>query len=102
MYCGAITSRRYGASWSDGTRRCCRKRDQLSLDFVLWLENFSIAHLAENFTDYEILDWPIAKDEIRLPRDFDEARYRELNPDVTIDGRKHLLHRGFAEQRRYK
>ena len=78
------------------------KRDQLSLDFVLWQENFRIAHLAENFTDYELLDWPVVKHGIRLPRDFDEARYRELNPDVTMDGRKHFLHHGFAEKRRYK
>lgn len=78
------------------------KRDQLSLNFVLWSENFSIGHLPGKFTDFEFLDWPVMKNDIRLPRDFDEARYRELNPDVTMDGGKHFLLHGAAENRRYK
>jgi len=37
-----------------------------------------------------------------VPRDFDDARYHELNPDVVGNGRKHYLLHGAAAQRAYK
>jgi hypothetical protein len=40
-----------------------------------------------------------------LPRDFDDARYLELNPDLAnadIDLRKHYLLSGQKEKRRYR
>ena len=38
----------------------------------------------------------------RLPRDFDDACYLQLNPDVSINARKHYLLYGHAEGRPYK
>jgi hypothetical protein len=35
-------------------------------------------------------------------RDFDDARYQALNPDVDIDCRKHYLLFGAAEGRSYR
>ena len=77
-------------------------RDQLSLNPVAWFDRFEIGYLDQNFLEYDLLRWPIIKNGIRVPRDFDDARYRELNPDVVIDCRKHYLLHGAAEGRAYK
>jgi len=47
----------------------------------------------------------VLKDNLRLPRDFDDALYLELNPDLAnagIDLRKHFLLSGQLEKRRYR
>jgi hypothetical protein len=77
-------------------------RDQLSLNPVAWYDAFEIGYLPFDFLEYELLEWPVVKHGIRVPRDFDDVRYRELNPDVTTDCRKHYLLHGAAEGRRYK
>jgi Protein of unknown function (DUF616) len=77
-------------------------RDQLSFNPVAWLARFDVGYLDRAFEDYQLLDWPVVKDGIRLPRDFDDARYLALNPDVDFDARRHWLYHGAAEQRRYK
>ena len=49
-------------------------------------------------------DWPVLKDNLRLPRDFDDALYLELNPDLAnadIDLRKHC-YRSKRKKRRYR
>jgi hypothetical protein len=61
----------------------CRARARAAVDAVL-----ACAHLL--------------KDGVRLPRDFDSARYPALNPDVNFNARRHYLYRGAAEDRRYK
>ena len=51
------------------------------------------------------MDWPVVKGGLRLPRDFDEASYLELNPDLASVGmnlRKHYLLHGLREGRRYR
>src|SRR5208283_4209974 len=65
------------------------KRDQLSLNPAMWLETFNPAYLAQRFSDFELLDWPVIKDDIRLPRDFEDARYLQLHPDVNFNARRH-------------
>jgi hypothetical protein len=57
------------------------------------------------FATDSLLDWPVLKDNLRLPRDFDDARYLELNPDLAnadIDLRKHYLLSGQKEKRKYR
>jgi hypothetical protein len=81
------------------------KRDQLSMLPSCWFSAFAIEYLPKRFDKYELLEWPIIKDGLRLPRDFDEAVYLELNPDLastTINLRKHYLLWGQAERRRYR
>jgi hypothetical protein len=81
---------------------CHSLRDQLSLNPVAWFDGFSIGYLGYDFLDFELLEWPVIKDGVRVPRDFDDARYHELNPDVTGNGRKHYLLYGAADHRPYK
>ncbi|HKH02091.1 MAG TPA: hypothetical protein VKB08_15385 [Bradyrhizobium sp.] len=41
-----------------------------------------------------MLDWPVIKSNLRVPRDFDEASYLKLNPDLAhlkMELRKHYL-----------
>ena len=48
---------------------------------------------------------PIVIDNLRVPRDFDEALYLELNPDLAnldMDLRKHYLLWGLKENRKYR
>lgn len=81
------------------------KRDQLSLLPSCWSQEFSVEYLPLEFERFELLDWPVVIDGIRLPRDFDDDRYAQLNPDVrraNVNCRKHYLQAGFKEQRRYK
>lgn len=51
-------------------------RDQLSLPLAAWSHRFKIEHVAPDFPENDFLEWPI----VRLSRDFDERRYRALNP----------------------
>jgi hypothetical protein len=82
---------------------CQSMRDQLSLNPVMWFDRFTPTYLNLRFADFELLDWPLVKGAIRLPRDFDDARYVELNIDVRHhDARHHYLFYGAAEGRRYK
>jgi hypothetical protein len=77
-------------------------RDQLSLNPVMWFDAFQIGYLDRDFHDYELLDWPVLKDNLRVPRDFDDVRYRELHPNLDMNCRKHYLLHGAAEGRPYK
>jgi hypothetical protein len=82
---------------------CHSRRDQLSLLPVCWLENFEPDYIPLEFD--ELLDWPLIKHGLRVPRDFDDALYLELNPDLaglTIDPRKHYLLYGQNENRKYR
>jgi hypothetical protein len=52
-----------------------------------------------------LLEWPVVKDGLRVPRDFDDALYLELNPDLAnliMDPRKHYLLHGQNEHRKYR
>lgn len=75
-------------------------RDQLSLNFVAWEKNFEIDYIDGNFNDFA--EPGIIREKRRVPRDFRDDVYLELNPDVKINPRKHYLHHGAAEGRRYK
>jgi len=77
-------------------------RDQLSFNPIAWLERFEVGYLDLSFEDYELLEWPVIKHGVRLPRDFDDARYLALHPDVNFSPRRHFLYYGAAEGRRYK
>ena len=77
-------------------------RDQLSLNAVAWFDRFEIEYLSINFRDWDMCERPVLKDGVRLPRDFDDARYKELNPDVDFNCRRHYLLYGAAEGRAYK
>ena len=77
-------------------------RDQLSFNPVTWFERFEVGYLDLAFEDFQLLDWPVVKDGIRVPRDFDDARYLAFNPDVYFDARRHWLYHGALEGRRYK
>jgi hypothetical protein len=73
---------------------CHSKRDQLSLPPACWFENFELQYMP--LTAHELLDWPVIKDGLRVPRDFDDALYLELNSDLaglTMDPRKHRKYR---------
>ena len=90
--------------WS-GQTLAHSKRDQLSMLPSCWFVNFEIEYLRRRFDRYELLDWPVIKDGLRLPRDFDEATYLDLNPDLAsigMDLRKHYLLHGLGERRRYR
>jgi hypothetical protein len=81
------------------------KRDQLSLLPACWFEGFEPEYLPIEFDAYQLLDWPVIKDNLRVPRDFDEALYLELNPDlrtIGMDLRKHYLLCGQNENRSYR
>jgi hypothetical protein len=77
-------------------------RDQLSFNPVTWFKQFEVGYLGFAFGDYQLLEWPVLKNGIRVPRDFDDARYLAFNPDVYFDPRRHWLYHGAAEGRRYK
>lgn len=81
------------------------RRDQLSMLPSCWFSGFEIAYLPKRFDAYDLMDWPVVRDGLRLPRDFDEAVYLQLNPDLAsteADLRKHYLLHGQAEGRRYR
>jgi hypothetical protein len=81
------------------------KRDQLSWNFCAWKLGFSFTSINENLLSNSMFDWPVLANPIRVPRDFDDELYLSLNPDVRQLGlppRKHYLHIGAAEKRRYR
>ena len=77
-------------------------RDQLSLNPVAWFDQFDIGYLELEFLDHDLLDWPVYKDGFRVPRDFDDERYRELHPGLDMNCRKHYLLHGAAAGLPYK
>jgi hypothetical protein len=84
---------------------CHSRRDQLSLLPACWSENFDLEYVPAGFATGSLLDWPVLKGNLRLPRDFDDALYLKLNPDLAnakIDLRKHYLLTGQREKRRYR
>jgi hypothetical protein len=68
----------------------------------MWFHYFEPSYLPLKFADFELLDWPVVADNVRVPRDFDDDRYLQLNPDVTFNPRRHFLHEGAAQGRPYK
>lgn len=81
------------------------KRDQLSWNFCAWLNGFEFTSVDEYVNSNSLFDWPVMASAARVPRDFDDIRYLEINPDVNRAGmnpRKHYLRYGFRENRRYK
>jgi len=90
--------------WSDQIQSRS-KRDQLSMMPSCWSVNFAIEFIPERFDKFELLEWPVLKQGLRLPRDFDEVCYLHLNPDLAtigMDLRKHFLLQGQGEGRKYK
>ena len=90
--------------WADQTL-AHSKRDQLSMVPSCWFAGLEIEYLRKRFDEYQLLEWPVVKDGLRLPRDFEEASYLELNPDLAsigMDLRKHYLLHGLRERRRYR
>jgi Protein of unknown function (DUF616) len=84
---------------------CHSRRDQLSLLPACWLENFDPEYIPLRFDAFDLLDWPVIKNNLRVPRDFDDALYLELNPDLAtlnMDPRKHYLLWGQNEHRKYR
>ncbi len=81
---------------------CHSKRDQMSLNPVMWSEQFAYSVMPESFRKRELFDWPVIKHGVRVPRDFEDVRYREINPDVTGNCRKHYIEVGATEGRSYK
>ena len=84
---------------------CHSRRDQLSLLPSCWSEGFNPEYIPAGFDASGLLDWPVLKDNLRLPRDFDDRLYLELNPDLAhadIDPRKHYLLSGQSENRKYR
>jgi hypothetical protein len=77
-------------------------RDQISFNPVSWYYRFNFGYINLKFKDLKLFDWPVVKDGLRVPRDFDDARYLEFNPDVTHNPRRHFLYQGAIEGRRYK
>jgi len=81
---------------------CHSKRDQLSLNPVMWFDQFTPTYMDLHLNDFELLEWPVVKNNVRLPRDFDDARYLELHPGVTSNPRRHYLLYGAKDGRHYK
>ena len=69
-------------------------RDQLSFNPVAWFHKLQFGYINMNFQDMQLLQWPMIRDGIRVPRDFDDARYVLLNPDVVANPRRHYLKSG--------
>lgn len=81
------------------------KRDQLSFNVVAWFHGLGLGHLPGSLIDNALMKWPTPNKGVRVPRDFDDARYAQLHPDVALSGmppRKHYLLYGHKEGRRYK
>ncbi len=96
--------RRVMDSWQEQIF-CHSRRDQLSMLPACWFERFEPEYLPLGFDAYELLEWPVLRDNLRVPRDFDDALYLALNPDlatVGMDLRKHYLLHGQNEKRKYR
>jgi hypothetical protein len=79
------------------------KRDQLSFNFAVSRHGMRLDAFPGLIHDNEILEWLLNLK--RLPRDFDEQRYLDLNADVArtkVNPRYHYLHHGMNEGRAYK
>jgi hypothetical protein len=77
------------------------RRDQLSLNPVMWSYGFHPSYLPLQFSDYELLEWPYSGN-VRLPYDFEDARYLQIHPEVTRDPRRHYLYEGVVNRLDYK
>ncbi len=81
------------------------KRDQLGWNFAAWVTGINLTTVDEHLQSNSLFDWPALTNPIRVPRDFDNDRYLALNEDVRrsgMDPRKHYLHFGHTEGRRYR
>jgi hypothetical protein len=81
------------------------KRDQLSWNVCAWWHRFHYHEIDENPFENPIFEWPIIKNNIRLPRDFDDIIYLAMHPDVKASGmnpRLHYIRHGHLEGRPYK
>lgn len=78
-------------------------RDQLSFKFAAWIHDFEPTTIELDFLNNDVLEWLVASN--RLPRDFNDACYLRLHPDVAaagVDPRKHYFFTGAAEGRAYR
>lgn len=92
-----------GAEWWAQVLQYSR-RDQLSWNYCAWRQGFRFHSIDEKLEDNDYFTWPNVVG-VRLPRDFDDANYLALNPDVAQVGmnpRLHYLDYGHSEGRRYK
>jgi hypothetical protein len=81
------------------------KRDQLSWNVCAWFHRFFFRSLDVDLMNNNLISWPVVSGGIRLPRDFEDERYRSLHPDVRaprVNPRQHFLACGMVEGRRYK
>lgn len=81
------------------------KRDQLSFDVVKDFYKLELQTFDERLTANLLCKWPVVRDAKRLPRDFDDQAYLELNPDVAslgVNPRNHYLDFGIAQGRLYR
>jgi len=92
-----------GAEWWAQVLQHSR-RDQLSWNYCAWRQRFEFHSIDQDLNDNNYFTWPHLVG-VRLPRDFDDAVYLSLNPDVAEGGlnpRLHYIGFGHAEGRRYK
>ena len=78
------------------------KRDQLAFDVLRRRYRLKVTALPGTVYDNALMTWPEIRNGARVPRNFDDARYLKLHPDVAaakINPRQHYLHHGFAEGR---
>jgi hypothetical protein len=81
------------------------KRDQLSFNVIKHFHQLETREFPGALTNNDLVVWPAPPDGPRLPRDFDDAEYLSLHPDVLAAGmnpRKHYLMYGLSEGRPYK
>jgi hypothetical protein len=81
------------------------KRDQLSFNVIKHFHQLKTREFPGALTNNDLMVWPAAPGGPRLPRDFDDAEYLSLHPDVLAAGmnpRRHYLMRGLNERRPYK
>lgn len=81
------------------------KRDQLGWNFAAWTTGVAFTTVDEDVHNNSMFDWPVLTNPVRVPRDFDDDRYLLLNEDVKqsgMDPRKHYLHFGHVEGRKYR
>lgn len=81
------------------------KRDQLSFNFIQWRHGLRVSPILGSPHENEMMEWPTVLNSQRLPRDFEDNRYLELNQDVAaaaVNPREHYLHYGISEGRSYK
>lgn len=92
------------SAWHDQVLRYS-KRDQLSFDMVKHYFDLKVETFDESLLQNEFFQWPVFYGHGRLPRDFDDAEYLSINPDVALsktNPRKHYLEFGMASGRPYR